>query len=191
MSAPEALTSRIEAALTDPLIALGLDLEAVELTPAGKRRVLRVAVDKDGGVSMDDVADATRCVGEVLDGPLSSAMGGQPYTLEVTSRGVDRPLTLARHWRRNADRLVKVTLGDGTSLTGRIGAADEDGADVEVSGDVRRVRYDDVAKALVQVEFNRRAVPPGGGEDDGSDEPDVNDLDDVDDVDDDENEEDD
>ena len=62
--------------------------------------MLRVAVDKDGGVTLDDVADATREVNRVLDG--SDVMGEQPYTLEVTSRGVDRPLTLPRHWRRNA-----------------------------------------------------------------------------------------
>ena len=102
----DAIRDRIEAELADPLRALGLDVEAVEITPAGKRRVLRVAVDKDGGVTLDDVADATREVSRVLDD--SDVMGEQPYTLEVTSRGVDRPLTLPRHWRRNADRLVKV-----------------------------------------------------------------------------------
>ena len=77
------------------------------ITPAGKRRILRIAVDKDGGVTLDEVAEATREVNRVLDE--SDVMGEQPYTLEVTSRGVDRPLTLPRHWRRNADRLVKVT----------------------------------------------------------------------------------
>ncbi len=126
MPADEALTSRIEAALTDHLTELGLDIEAVEITPAGKRRVLRVAVDQDGGVTLDDVADATREVDDVLDG--SDVMGQQPYTLEVTSRGVDRPLVLPRHWRRNADRLVKVNLADGSSVTGRIGASDDDPA---------------------------------------------------------------
>jgi ribosome maturation factor RimP len=159
MSAPEALTSRIEAALTDPLSALGLDVEAVELTPAGKRRVLRVAVDQDGGVSMDDISTATRCVSDVLDGELDRAMGAQPYTLEVTSRGVDRPLTLPRHWRRNTDRLVKVTLADGTSFTGRIGSTDEDGAEVDVAGVMRPVVYTEVTRALVQVEFNRKDTP--------------------------------
>ena len=95
------------------------------MTPAGKRRVLRVAVDKDGGVTLDDVAAATREVSRVLDE--SDVMGEQPYTLEVTSRGVDRPLTLPRHWRRNLDRLVKVTLDDGATLEGRIVAASDDG----------------------------------------------------------------
>ena len=172
MSAVQAMTSAIQTALTDPLAEIGLDLEAVEVSSAGKRSVVRVAVDKDGGVTMDDVTEATRRVGEVLDDDLSSAMGQQAYTLEVTSRGVDRPLTLERHWRRNAGRLVKVTL-DEEVLTGRIGDSDEVGVDLEVDGDVRRVAYVDVRKALVQIEFNRRpAEEPVADEDadDGADE---------------------
>lgn len=145
---------QIEAELIAPLAAQGLDVEAVELTPAGKRRVLRVAVDKDGGVTLDDVAEATREVGRVLDE--SDVMGEQPYTLEVTSRGVDRPLTLPRHWRRNLDRLVKVTLDDDSTVTGRILDAGEAAATLEVSGQHREVPYTSVRKALVQVEFNRK-----------------------------------
>ena len=132
MSTPrqDATRDRIEAELVDPLRAMDLDVEAVEITPAGKRRVLRVAVDKDGGVTLDDVADATREVSRVLDE--SDVMGELPYTLEVTSRGVDRPLTLPRHWRRNEDRLVKTTLADGSSVTGRIVGSTEEAATLEV-----------------------------------------------------------
>src|SRR5689334_20703224 len=115
----DAAVTAVSSAVTGPLERLGLDVEAVELTPAGKRRVLRIAVDKDGGVSLDDVAAATRAINDVLDA--TDALGEQPYTLEVTSRGVDRPLSLPRHWRRNASRLVKVTLADGSVVTGRIG----------------------------------------------------------------------
>ena len=147
-------TDRIEAELIDPLAALGLDLEAVELTPAGKRRVLRVAVDKDGGVTLDEVAEATREVGRVLD--RTDALGEQPYTLEVTSRGVDRPLTLPRHWRRNLDRLVKVTLDDGSTVKGRIVSTSDEAASLDVSGNRREIPYARVQKALVQVEFNRK-----------------------------------
>lgn len=153
----DATRDRIEAELVDPLSALGLDVEAVEVTPAGKRRILRVAVDKDGGVTLDDVAEATREVSAVLDH--SDVMGEMPYTLEVTSRGVDRPLTLARHWRRNADRLVKVTLVDGEELTGRIFESDDTSAYVDISGQRRQVAYTDVSKALVQIEFNRPGAP--------------------------------
>ncbi|CUR59969.1 conserved hypothetical protein [metagenome] len=157
MSTPhqDATRDRIEAELVDPLSAMGLDVEAVEVTPAGKRRVLRVAVDKDGGVTLDDVADATREVSRVLDE--SDVMGEMPYTLEVTSRGVDRPLTLPRHWRRNQDRLVKATLADGSAVTGRVLASTEESATLEVDGAKREVAYADVAKALVQIEFNRKS----------------------------------
>ena len=157
MSTPhqDATRDRIEAELIDPLSGLSLDVEAVELTPAGKRRVLRVAVDKDGGITLDDVADATREISRVLDD--SDVMGEMPYTLEVTSRGVDRPLTLPRHWRRNADRLVKVTRADGTEVTGRITSSDDAAAALDVDGTPHEVAYADVAKALVQIEFNRKS----------------------------------
>jgi ribosome maturation factor RimP len=147
-------STRINEALGDPLAALDLDLEAVEVTPAGKVRVLRIAVDKDGGVTLDDIAEATTTISAVLDD--SDVMGEMAYTLEVTSRGVDRPLTEPRHWRRNHDRLVKATLDDGTQVTGRIGASDDTGVTLEVSGTETRLTYDRIAKALVQVEFNRK-----------------------------------
>jgi ribosome maturation factor RimP len=148
-------SSRITEALGQPLSALALDLEAVELTPGGKKRVLRVAVDKDGGVTLDDIAEATRAVSEELDS--GDLMGEQAYTLEVTSRGVDRPLTAPRHWRRNHDRLVKVDLTDGSQVTGRVGDSDDDGVTLDVSGAERRFAYAEVAKALVQIEFNRKS----------------------------------
>lgn len=158
--AQRATAERIEQVLTGPLSELGLDVEAVEITPAGKRRVLRVAVDTDGGPTLDDVAAATKVIDQVLEsgGPdgAGDVMGELPYTLEVTSRGVDRPLTLPRHWRRNATRLVKVTLADDTTLTGRIGATDDEGVSVAVDGAERRIPYTDVRKALVQIEFNRK-----------------------------------
>jgi ribosome maturation factor RimP len=145
---------RLSGLLTAPLLALGLDLEAVEITPAGKRRLLRVAVDKDGGVTMDDLASATKQVDRLLDD--SGAMGEQPYLLEVTSPGIDRPLTLPRHWRRNQSRLVKVTTGTKETITGRITESDDERVVLDVNGKARAVAYDDVAKARVQVEFNRK-----------------------------------
>jgi ribosome maturation factor RimP len=148
-------SSRISDVLRVPLSALDLDLEAVEVTPAGKKRVLRVAVDKDGGVTLDDIAEAARAVSREMDD--DELMGDQAYTLEVTSRGVDRPLTEPRHWRRNRDRLVTVALRDGTQLSGRISDSDQTFATLDVSGQPRRVSYDEVAKALVQVEFNRKS----------------------------------
>lgn len=145
---------RLAEVLTEPLAANGLDVEAIELTPAGRRRLLRVAVDKDGGVTMDDIADATKEVSRLLDE--SDVMGEQPYTLEVTSPGTDRPLTLPRHWRRNQSRLVKVTTTDGSTLSGRIRSSDGESATLDVDGAERVVRFEDVAKARIQIEFNRK-----------------------------------
>ena len=142
---------RLAGVLTGPLSAVGLDVEAIELTPAGRRRLLRVAVDKDGGVTMDDIADATREVSRLLDD--ADVMGEQPYTLEVTSPGTDRPLTRPR---RNAGRLVKVARTDGTSVTGRITGSDDARAVLDVDGAAEEVAYADVAKAKIQIEFNRK-----------------------------------
>jgi ribosome maturation factor RimP len=152
-------SSRISDALGDALSGLGLDLEAVELTAAGKKRMLRVAVDKDGGVSLDDIAEATRAVSQELDE--GDLMGEHAYTLEVTSRGVDRPLTEPRHWRRNHDRLVRAGLTDGTQVTGRVTDSDDTGATLEISGAPHRLEYAAITKALVQVEFNRRTPEEG------------------------------
>jgi ribosome maturation factor RimP len=147
---------RLSEELTGPIGALGLDLEAVDLSSAGKRRILRVAIDRDGGVTMDDIADATREVSRVLDD--TDVMGQQAYTLEVSSPGVDRPLTLPRHWRRNVGRLVKVTLGEGEPLTGRITEGDDDGAVLDVEGTECRVEYAAVKKAKVQIEFKKETT---------------------------------
>lgn len=162
-SSPD-ITDRLAGELAPKIEALGLDLEAVDLTKAGKHSVLRVAVDKDGGVEMDDIADATRTISDVLD--TSDAMGQAAYTLEVSSPGVDRPLTLPRHWRRNTHRLVKVAFADDSeAVTGRIMASDDDGADLDVDGSTRRVAYAEVSKAKVQIEF-KPYVAPGAAQDD-------------------------
>lgn len=145
---------RLAAELTSPLLTLGLDLEGLELSPAGRRRVLRVAVDKDGGVTLDDVAAATKEISRFLDE--SDAMGEHPYTLEVTSPGVDRPLSHPRHWRRNAGRLVKVATTHGQSVTGRILASDELAASVQVDGSQVRVPFAEVSSARIQIELNRK-----------------------------------
>jgi ribosome maturation factor RimP len=147
------ITDRLTALLSAPVEALGLDLEAVDLSKAGKRSVLRVAVDKDGGVDMDDIAEATKAVSVVLDE--SPLMGEQAFTLEVSSPGVDRPLTLPRHWRRNETRLVKVTLADGETVEGRIVGSDDEGATLDVAGTEQRIPYAAVGRAKIQIEFKR------------------------------------
>jgi len=158
----------IEAVVTPVLEEFGLELDALEVLPAGRRRVVRIVVDGDGpkgrGPLLDDIAAASRAVSEALD--TSDATGQAAYTLEVSSRGVGRPLTAPKHWRRNATRLVRVDLADGSQLTGRITTAGEDAVELDVDGTPREVRYADVAKALVQVELNRRQSDDDDEEDD-------------------------
>jgi ribosome maturation factor RimP len=162
----------IEAVVTPALAEFGLELDALEVMPAGKRRVVRIVVDGDGpkgrGPLLDDIASASRAVSDALDG--SEAMGQTPYTLEVSSRGVGRPLTEPKHWRRNTTRLVRVDLVGGSQVTGRITAAGEDAVELDVDGTPREIRYADLTKALVQVELNRKL---SDDDDDEADDDDV------------------
>ena len=143
-------TARLLQLLEPAVTATGFDLEDVTVSPAGKRRVVRVVVDRDGGVDLDEVADVARAVSDLLDEHPELVDGA--YTLEVTSPGVDRPLTQPRHWRRNVGRLVKATLADET-VTGRITAATDTDVTLDVGGTSRTLLQAEVSKAQVQVEF--------------------------------------
>ena len=147
------------AALVGPVVEQhGLEVDRIEIASAGKRSVLRVYLDGDGpagrGPSLDEIADATRALSTALDA--SDATGQAPYTLEVSSRGVNRPLTEAKHYRRNVGRLIALTLADG-QVTGRIEASDADGVDLDVDGTDRRVALTDITKAVVQAELRKDA----------------------------------
>ncbi|WP_406103627.1 ribosome maturation factor RimP [Streptomyces sp. NBC_01003] len=149
--------------LLEPLVSSqGLDLEEIEVASVGRKRVLRVVVDSDSGADLDQVADVSRALSAKLDE--TDAMGEGEYDLEVGTPGAERPLTEHRHYVRAVDRLVKFQLADGadTELVARILKVDDEGLDLEVPGvkgrkpTARRLTFDDVAKARVQVEFNRK-----------------------------------
>jgi ribosome maturation factor RimP len=152
--------SQIAGVLTPIFAQFGLELEAVEIIPAGKRRLLRVVVDGDGpegaGPLLDDIAEASKAASAALD--RADVAGNATYTFEVTSRGVSRPLELPRHWRRNAGRLVAVRLAEGDTITGRIVSNTEEGVRLNVDGEDRQVHFADVDRALIQVELNRPKV---------------------------------
>lgn len=157
-----AVADRVERTLTPVVAAEGFDLEAVEVQPAGRRRLVRVLVDRDGGVTLDHIAALTGVLSQALDD--SDAMGDQPYTLEVSSPGVDRPLTLPRHWRCNAGRLVRITPVDGPEISGRIGDSDDSAVTVLLAGDggtPLTLAYDTIAAAHVEVEFGHPAAGEG------------------------------
>jgi ribosome maturation factor RimP len=140
--------------IEDAVTAEGFDLESLDVARVGRRGRVKVVVDSDDGVDLDQCAELSRKVSAILDAN-DDLMGDGPYTLEVSSPGVTRPLTLPRHWRRNVGRLVRVVLSDGGVVTGRVTAADEHEAVLDVAGRTREVHYDKVGKAKVQVEFRR------------------------------------
>jgi len=144
--------SRLAGLIGPVVAAAGMDLESVRASVAGRRRLLRVVVDSDHGVSLDDAAEVSRDVSAALDA--TDVMGDMPYTLEVSSPGVDRPLTEPRHWRRAARRLVRVKTGAGT-VQGRVLAADAAGVTLDIDGAEHRYGYGDLGAGAVQVEFGR------------------------------------
>ena len=164
---------RIVGLLEPAVAALGMDLEDVKITSAGRRRLLRIVVDADGGVSLDDMALASRELSATLD--RAAAMGEASYTLEVSSPGVDRPLTEPKHWRRAVGRVVSAPLRSqpGTpatapdaTVTGRVAAADSSGVRFDVDGASREFGYSELGPGRIQIEF----APLGGYADDGADE---------------------
>lgn len=176
---PSARTERISADLAEVLAPLDLVVEDITVMPAGKRRLVRVLVDRDipsgddaasdptaviPPLDLDQVAAATRVVSERLDE--TDAMGEQAYVLEVSSPGTDRPLTLPRHFRRNVGRLIELTVPESPAVTGRITRADESGFTLEVPGakgatTEQSFSYDDGLRGAVQVEFNRSSDSEG------------------------------
>ncbi len=146
--------ARIADVIRPVIAAAGMDLESVRVTAAGRRRLLRVVVDSDRGVSLDDAAAISRELSTSLD--TVAVMGDFPYTLEVSSPGVDRPLTDQRHWRRAVGRLIQVTVTDSDGarpVSGRVAAADADGVTLDVEGARRRFPYAVLGAGTIQVEF--------------------------------------
>ena len=156
------LQDAVRDAIAPAAADLGLVVEDVVAAPAGSRRLLRVVLDvadeaaADGAaLSLDAVAEASRRISEVLDA--DDVVPGA-YVLEVTSPGVDRPLTEPRHFRRNRRRKVEVRLRDGSTVTGRVVEVG-DALTLEVEGPKkgttarREVPWADVVRGQVQVEF--------------------------------------
>lgn len=159
----DASRARLVQLLTPVVEAAGHDLEDVTVSPAGKRRVVRAVVDKDGGCTLDDIADVSRAVSDLLDAAEEEEpdLLGGAYVLEVSSPGVDRRLTLPRHWRRNTGRLVVAHLADGSTATGRVTAADDQQVVLDVDGAGLRLLLTQITSGAVQVEFSRAVEQEG------------------------------
>jgi ribosome maturation factor RimP len=140
---------QVAAVITPAIQALGFYVEDISITSAGRRSMLTVIVDGDTHLSLDQVTVATKAISEIVEN--LPTLGNNPFTLEVTSPGLDRPLTKPRHWRKNKDRLIKIVLNDDKEITGRI----KDSTDDEVIVDEQKVAFVDIKRATLEIEFKQ------------------------------------
>ena len=153
-----ALTDQITELIEPAVSAQGFFLEEVQLVSPGKHRIVTCIVDGEVALNLDQVTSVSRVISELLDE--SPIMGDTPFTLEVTSPGIDRPLTKPRHFAKNQDRLLKVTKTDGDVVTGRILSNSDN--DVTLTVDIKKesvevvIAYADIKRAVVEIEFNRK-----------------------------------
>jgi len=139
----------ISAAITPALSNLGFYLEDITITSAGRRSMITVIVDGDTHLSLDQVTVATKAIGEIVENIQS--LGESAFTLEVTSPGLDRPLTKPRHWRKNIDRLVKIILLDGKEIKGRV----KDVSEITVTVDEQVIKFSEIKRATLEIEFKQ------------------------------------
>ena len=153
-----ALKDQISEHITPALHKAGYFLEDVNLVSPGQHRIVTVIVDGESALNLDQVTVASKLVSELLDE--ATFMGETPFTLEVTSPGIDRPLTIPRHFAKNVDRLLKVTKTDGVVVTGRILSNTDSDVTLSVTEkkDVKEVviSLGDIKRAQVEIEFNRK-----------------------------------
>jgi ribosome maturation factor RimP len=145
--------------LVQPVVeSAGFFLEDVHVLSPGNHRIITCIIDGQTPLNLDQVTSVSRNISELLD--TAEFMGETAFTLEVTSPGVDRPLTLARHWQKNINRLVRVVHLDGSVTAGRITSAESTHAilveDIKGKSKEHTVEFADVKRATVEIEFNRK-----------------------------------
>ncbi|MUL65701.1 ribosome maturation factor RimP [Mycobacterium sp. CBMA 234] len=166
-------TGQVLELLSNAFADSGYDIEDVRMDVAARPPRIVVVADGDSGLDLDAVAELSRVASELLD---QVADESEPYVLEVTSPGVERPLTEPRHYRRARGRKVELTLDDGTTVTGRLGEHDGSAVQLVVATrgklSITTVPLEDISKAVVQVEFsppNRRELELAGMTGEGAD----------------------
>ena len=142
---------QVLAVITPAIESLGFYIEDITITSAGKRSMLTVIVDGDTHLSLDQVTVATKAISEIVEN--LPTLGNNPFTLEVTSPGLDRPLTKPRHWRKNQDRLIKIILNDGKEINGRI----KDSTERSVTVDEQVINFADIKRATLEIEFKKES----------------------------------
>jgi ribosome maturation factor RimP len=147
--------------VTRELAARGLELYDVEVTGAGRARVVRVLVTAPGGVDLDTIAAATEAVSPALDAPEVARHLPGPYALEVSSPGLERPLRSPAHFRGAIGETVSVKVHDAPRLRGTVTSVGDDSFELQdPSGDVQRVAFGDVVQARTVFEWGDSATKP-------------------------------
>lgn len=153
-----AISDQISQLVTPAVESRGLFLEDVQIVSPGKHRIVTCIVDGPASLNLDQVTEISREISELLDS--AAFMGETPFTLEVTSPGVDRPLTKERHFAKNVGRLIKVVKSDGTVVTGRAVATTSDSIALTVTEKKNEkeilIQLADIKRATVEIEFNRK-----------------------------------
>ena len=151
------LASNLTELLNPAVTRAGFVLEEVSVTPVGKRRLISVVVDcENRNPSLDEVTVVSKEVSSILD--TYSQLGEIPFTLEVTTPGIDRPLTELRHWKKNIGRLVKITPNTGEKYVARIKEVLPREVVLELKNQESNVQFSDIARAQIEIEFNRKEV---------------------------------
>lgn len=149
------LVQAITDAITPAIDAAGYFLEDVHIASPGNRRVVTVIVDGQVNLNLDEVTVITKEISAILD----ELMDETPFTLEVSSPGVDRPLTLRRHWQKNVDRLVRSVMVNGEVVTGRVEVVHDESVCVMTEGKNSKkieLPFVEIKRAQVEIEFNRK-----------------------------------
>ena len=135
----------------------GFFLEDVFTSNPGNHRIVTCMVDGLKPLSLDEVTVVSKEISALLD---DSPLLTEALTLEVTSPGIERPLTLPRHWTKNLTRIVKVLLKDDTEVSGRLTEFDENRAILieNIKGRMKthEVNFSEIKRAHVEIEFNRK-----------------------------------
>jgi len=150
-----ALVDNLNELLAPVVKASGLLLEEIKVIPVGRSRIISVIVDhEERDLNLDEVAASSRAISKILEN--YSQLGDNPFTLEVTSPGVDRPLVKAYQWKKNLGRLISIVKVDGEKLIGRLKSLDLDSASLEVKSGEVSILFSDIKRATVEIEFNRK-----------------------------------
>jgi ribosome maturation factor RimP len=153
-----ALKDQLIELLTPAVLEAGFYLEDIHIATPGSHRIVTCIVDGDSSLNLDQVTSVSRLISELLD--VAPFMGETPFTLEVTSPGVDRPLVLPRHFAKNYDRLLKVIRLDGSEVIGRIASNTDESVTLTVvnkkESRAEVVALADIKRALVEIEFSRK-----------------------------------